>query len=144
MKRVLNLFQSVCAQPVFFSAYLSASANADTPDKSFVSRTAEIDGVKLHYTTGVTACADPAAWLPETSRMWTPSSLCWREIYGDAPTAWHRGLGDPRERPGHETAAIRIHGLARSLGVQKARWSARIAHVAYAYARIPAEVEKLL
>jgi len=78
MKRVLNLFPIL---PVlcllFFSASFSARTYADTPDQTFVSRTAEIDGVKLHYTTG----GHGAALIllhgyAETSRMWTPILLC--------------------------------------------------------------------
>ena len=151
MKRVLNLFPILSVLSLlFFSAYLSASANADTPDKSFVSRTAEIDGVKLHYTTGGHG---PALILPhgyaETSRMWTPILPLLGEkftvIAPDLP-----GIGDseiPANGLDMKTAAIRIHGLARSLGVQKARV---VGHdiglmVAYAYAaQFPAEVEKLV
>src|SRR6266850_1463375 len=60
------------------------------------------------------------------------------------------GIGDseiPANGLDMKTAAIRIHGLARSLGVQKARV---VGHdiglmVAYAYAaQFPAEVEKLV
>ncbi|HEX9344431.1 MAG TPA: alpha/beta hydrolase [Candidatus Acidoferrum sp.] len=151
MKRVLNLFPILSVLSLlFFSAYLSASANADTPDKSFVSRTAEIDGVKLHYTTGGHG---PALILlhgyAETSRMWTPILPLLGErftvIAPDLP-----GIGDseiPANGLDMKTAAIRIHGLARSLGVQKARV---VGHdiglmVAYAYAaQFPAEVEKLV
>jgi len=60
------------------------------------------------------------------------------------------GIGDseiPANGLDMKTAAIRIHALARSLGVQKARV---VGHdiglmVAYAYAaQFPAEVEKLV
>src|SRR6267142_6684832 len=125
MKRVLNLFPILAVLGLlFFSASLSASANADTPDKSFVSRTAEIDGVKLHYTMGGHG---PALILlhgyAETSRMWTPILPLLGEkftvVAPDLP-----GIGDseiPANGLDMKTAAIRIHGLARSLGVQKAR-----------------------
>src|SRR5260370_11864995 len=74
MTRVLNLFPILSVLCLlFFSAAFSARAYADTPDQTFVSRTAEIDGVKLHYTTGGHG---PALILlhgyAETSRMWTP------------------------------------------------------------------------
>src|SRR5258705_3502047 len=151
MKRVLTLLPIVSVLSLlFFSAYLSASANADTPDKSFVSRTAEIDGVKLHYTTGGHG---PALILlhgyAETSRMWTPILPLLGEkftvIAPDLP-----GIGDssiPADGLDMKSAAIRIHALARSLGVEKARV---VGHdiglmVAYAYAaQFPAEVEKLV
>jgi pimeloyl-ACP methyl ester carboxylesterase len=125
-------------------------AYADTPDKTFVSRTAEIDGVKLRYTTGGHA---PALILlhgyAETSRMWTPILPLLGEkftvIAPDLP-----GIGDsdiPANGLDMKTAANRIHALARSLGVQQARV---VGHdiglmVAYAYAaQFPAEVEKLV
>src|SRR5467141_3220922 len=151
MKRVLNLFPILSVLCLlFFSAAFSARAYADTPDQTFVSRTAEIDGVKLHYTTGGHG---PALILlhgyAETSRMWTPILPLLGEkftvIAPDLP-----GIGDsdsPANGLDMKTAAIRIHALAKSLGVQKARV---VGHdiglmVAYAYAaQFPAEVEKLV
>jgi pimeloyl-ACP methyl ester carboxylesterase len=119
-------------------------------DKGFVSRTAEVDGVKLHYTTGGRG---PAVILlhgyAETSQMWTPLLPQLGEkftvIAPDLP-----GIGDssiPADGLDMKTAAKRIHALARSLGVEKARV---VGHdiglmVAYAYAaQFPAEVEKLV
>jgi hypothetical protein len=53
MKHVLNPFLIlVVLGLIFFSVSFSATAYAETPDKTFLSRTAEIDGIKLHYTTG--------------------------------------------------------------------------------------------
>jgi len=118
--------------------------------QGFVSKTAEIDGVKLHYTTGGHG---PTVILlhgyAETSRMWTPILPVLGEkftvIAPDLP-----GIGDsgiPANGLDMKAAAIRIHGLARSLGVEKARV---VGHdiglmVAYAYAaQFPAEVEKLV
>src|SRR3981189_1586557 len=151
MKRDLKLFPvlSVLCLLFFFVSF-STSAYADTPDQTFASRTAEIDGVKLHYTTGGHG---PALILlhgyAETSRMWTPILPLLGEkfmvIAPDLP-----GIGDsaiPSTGLDLKTAAIRIHALARSLGVQKARV---VGHdiglmVAYAYAaQFPAEVEKLV
>src|SRR5467141_881824 len=151
MKRVLNLFpipSVLCL--LFFSASFSARAYADTPDQTFASRTAEIDGVKLHYTTGGHG---PALILlrgyAETSRMWTPILPLLGEkftvIAPDLP-----GIGDsaiPANGLDMKTSATRIHALARSLGVEKARV---VGHdiglmVAYAYAtQFPAETEKLV
>src|SRR6267378_6873452 len=151
MKRVLNLSPIpavLCL--LFFSASLSASAYADTPDKSFVLRTTEIDGVKLHYTTG--GHGAPLILLhgyAETSRMWTPIfpvlGAKFTVIAPDLP-----GIGEssiPADGLDMRTGAIRIHALACSLGVAKARV---IGHdiglmVAYAYAaQFPSDVEKLV
>jgi pimeloyl-ACP methyl ester carboxylesterase len=135
---------------LFSSVSSSAAGNAETQDRSFVSHTADIDGVKLHYTSG----GHGAALIllhgyAETSRMWTPILPLLGEkftvIAPDLP-----GIGEssiPADGLDMKTAAIRIHALARSLGVEKARV---VGHdiglmVAYAYAaQFPAEVEKLV
>ena len=55
------------------SSSLSGMACAEVADKEFVSREAEVEGVKLHYTTG--GHGTPLILLhgyAETSRMWTP------------------------------------------------------------------------
>src|SRR5882762_2390761 len=61
-------------------------------------------------------CADPAAWLRgDLAHVDTHPPSARREIYGDRPgPAWHRGLGDPRERPGHEDCCD-PHSWARPL-----------------------------
>ncbi len=125
-------------------------ARAEAADKDFVSRVAEVEGVKLHYTTG--GHGTPLILLhgyAETSRMWTPILPVLGEkfmvIAPDLP-----GIGEssiPVDGLDMKTAAIRIHALARSLGVEKARV---VGHdiglmVAYAYAaQFPSEVEKLV
>ncbi len=128
----------------------SALTYAETTDKNIVSRTAEVDGVKLHY---LTAGHGPAVILlhgyAETSRMWRPIIPLLAEkftvIAPDLP-----GIGDsgiPANGLDMKTSATRIHALARSLGVEKARV---VGHdiglmVAYAYAtQFPAETEKLV
>jgi pimeloyl-ACP methyl ester carboxylesterase len=112
----------------------------------------EVDGVKLHY---LTAGHGPAVILlhgyTQTSRMWRPLIPKLAEKFTvlapDLP-----GIGDsaiPKNGDGLDmkTAAIRIHDLAKSLGIQKARV---VGHdiglmVAYAYAaQFPAETEKLV
>jgi pimeloyl-ACP methyl ester carboxylesterase len=115
----------------------------------FVSKDASIDGLKLHYTMGGHG---PAVVLlhgfAETSRMWTPILPVLGEkftvIAPDLP-----GIGDssiPANGITMKTAAISIHSLVRSLGIEKARV---VGHdiglmVAYAYAaQFPSEVEKL-
>jgi pimeloyl-ACP methyl ester carboxylesterase len=151
MNRVLSLFpRAAVFGAFFFCAVFSGVTYASAADKDFVSRTAEVDGVKLHYTTGGHG---PALVLlhgyAETSRMWTPILPVLGEkftvIAPDLP-----GIGDsaiPADGLDMKSAAIRIHALARSLGVEKARV---VGHdiglmVAYAYAaQFPAEVEKLV
>ncbi len=114
------------------------------------SRAAEVGGVTLHY---LTAGHGPAVILlhgyTQTSRMWRPIMPRLAEkftvIAPDLP-----GIGDssiPKDGLDMKTAAIRIHALAKSLGVQKAEV---VGHdiglmVAYAYAaQFPAETEKLI
>ncbi len=130
-------------------ALLPAPIHAETSDKNIVSRTAEVDGVKLHY---LTAGRGPTVILlhgyAETSRMWRPIIPLLAEkftvIAPDLP-----GIGDsgiPADKIDMKTSAIRIHTLAQSLGAEKARV---VGHdiglmVAYAYAtQFPAETEKL-
>ncbi len=132
-----------CLQEFSMKRALGSSGN------TFVSRTAEIDGVKLHYVTG--GYGAPLILLhgyAETSRMWKPIMPLLGErftvIAPDLP-----GIGDsaiPEGGLDMKTAAIRIHALARSVGVEKAMV---VGHdiglmVAYAYAaQFPTEVEKL-
>ena len=114
------------------------------------SRTAEVGGVTLHY---LTAGHGPAVILlhgyTQTSRMWRPTMPRLAEKFTViAPNL--PGIGDssiPKDGLDMKTAAIRIHALAKSLGVQKAEV---VGHdiglmVAYAYAaQFPAETEKLI
>jgi pimeloyl-ACP methyl ester carboxylesterase len=149
MRRVLYLSLAVFGW-FFVLALLSTSAYAETSDKNIISSTAEIDGVQLHY---MTAGHGPTLILlhgyAETSRMWKPIIPLLAErftvIAPDLP-----GIGDsgiPANGLDMKTSAIRIHALARSLGIGKARV---VGHdiglmVAYAYAaQFPAEVEKLV
>ena len=114
------------------------------------SRTAEVDGIRLHY---LTAGKGPAVILihgyAETSRMWRPVIPVLAErftvIAPDLP-----GIGDseiPASGSDMEYAAARIHSLARSLGVESAEV---VGHdiglmVAYAYAaQYSTEVTKLV
>jgi len=128
---------------------LSVCALAEARGDVIVSRTADVEGVKLHYLTGGRG---PVVILlhgyAETSRMWRPIipmlAKNFRVIAPDLP-----GIGDsgiPADGLDMKSAATRIHALARSLGVEKARV---VGHdiglmVAYAYAaQYPAETEKL-
>jgi pimeloyl-ACP methyl ester carboxylesterase len=118
---------------------------------TIASRNATIEGVKLHY---LTAGDGPTIILlhgyTQTSRMWKPiipllAEKLFTVIAPDLP-----GIGDsaiPKECLDMKSAAIRIHTLAKSLGIEKARV---VGHdiglmVAYAYAaQFPAETEKLV
>ena len=125
-------------------------ACADAQGEAIVSRIAEIDGAKLHYMTA--GHGTPLILLhgyAETSLVWKPiiPALAKRftVIAPDLP-----GIGDsdiPADGLDMKNAAVRIHDLAKSLGVRKAEV---VGHdiglmVAYAYAaQFPAEVTKLV
>ena len=151
MKGALSLLTSVAVLGLVFAFTSSADASqVNAADKNIVTRDAEVDGVKLHYmTAGHGAPLILLHGYAETSRMWKPIIPLLAErftvIAPDLP-----GIGDsaiPEDGLDMKTAAIRIHALARSLGVQKAEV---VGHdiglmVAYAYAaQFPAEVEKLV
>ena len=128
----------------------SFAATAQTASlRGIESRTAQIDGTKLHY---LTAGQGPPVILlhgyAETSRMWRPLIPRLAEkftvIAPDLP-----GIGDsdiPARGLDMKSAAVTIHALAKSLGIEHARV---VGHdiglmVAYAYAaQFPAEVDKL-
>jgi pimeloyl-ACP methyl ester carboxylesterase len=130
------------------SAPLRAQNEAQLP-AGFSSKDTHVEGLKLHYAMGGHG---PAVILlhgfAETSRMWTPILPVLGEkftvIAPDLP-----GIGDssiPAKGINMKDAAISIHSLVRSLGIEKARV---VGHdiglmVAYAYAaQFPSEVEKL-
>ena len=138
---------SIVVLSLFSTAYF---VNASAAPETIVSRIAQVDGIKLHY---LTAGRGPAVILlhgyTQTSRMWRPIIPLLAEkftvIAPDLP-----GIGDsdiPRDGLDMKTAAIRIHALAKSLGMEKARV---VGHdiglmVAYAYAaQFPSETEKLV
>ena len=132
--------------------YLStfSLANAEAVNEPISSHDVAVDGAQLHY---MTAGHGPTLILlhgyAETSLMWKPIIPILAErftvIAPDLP-----GIGDseiPTDGLDMKNAAIRIHDLAKSLGVQKAEV---VGHdiglmVAYAYAaQFPAEVTKLV
>src|ERR1700685_2854596 len=151
MKRAVNLLLGlgVCG-PLFLSIASSTRAYGQAKDETIASRTAEIDGVKLHYMTA--GHGTPLILLhgyAETSRMWNAIIPALAErftvIAPDLP-----GIGDsdiPPDGLDMKSAATRIHDLAKSLGVQQAEV---VGHdiglmVAYAYAaQFPTEVTKLV
>src|SRR5881409_4033969 len=151
MKRALNLLLGLAVfGPLLLFTASSSKVYGVAADETIVWRTAGINGVKLHYiTAGHGAPLILLHGYAETSLMWKPIIPLLAErftvIVPDLP-----GIGDsaiPVDGLDMKTAAIRIHALARSLGIQKA---AVVGHdiglmVAYAYAaQFPAEVEKLV
>jgi pimeloyl-ACP methyl ester carboxylesterase len=148
----MNDNRRFCPHMIIMALLLFAwsPAFAQTSESGVVSRTATVEGVKLHY---LTAGRGPAVILlhgyTQTSRMWRPIIPLLAEkftvIAPDLP-----GIGDsdiPPDGLDMKKAAIRIHALAKSLGVEKARV---VGHdiglmVAYAYAaQFPSETEKLV
>src|SRR5271156_6089804 len=133
---------------LLLAASTSRAASAQTVP--IVSRTAQVDGLGLHYlTAGHGPAVVPLHGYTQTSRMWRPIipllAQRFTVIAPDLP-----GIGDsdiPKDGLDMKTAAVRIHGLAKSLGIEKARV---VGHdiglmVAYAYAaQFPAETEKLV
>ena len=116
----------------------------------FNSKSANINRTRIHYTIGGSG---PAVILlhgfAETSRMWAPIlptlAAKFTVVAPDLP-----GIGDssiPMDGIGMRHAAIQMHDLVRSLGIEKARI---VGHdiglmVAYAYAALfPSDAEKLV
>ena len=150
MKPNRRAFARIPVFALLLISVLSSASIAPAQDKTIASRTAEVGGVSLHY---LTAGKGPTVILlhgyAETSRMWRPIFPQLTErftvIAPDLP-----GIGDSAisaDGQDMKTAAVRIHALARKLGVEKARV---LGHdiglmVAYAYAaQFPAETEKLV
>jgi len=145
MKRILAVLSLL-----FLYAGFSTQTRAVAQDETIASRTQGPDGSKLHYLTA--GKGTPLILLhgyAETSLMWKPiiPALAKRftVIAPDLP-----GIGDsdiPASGLDMKSAAIRIHDLAKSLGIQKAEV---VGHdiglmVAYAYAaQFPTEVTKLV
>lgn len=135
----------------FFTAVsFQARAQIQSVGNSIESRFATVEGIKIHY---LTAGRGPEVILlhgyTQTSRMWRPLipklAAKFTVIAPDLP-----GIGEsdiPKDGLDMKTAAVRMHSLAKSLGITKARV---VGHdiglmVAYAYAaQFPAEVEKLV
>ena len=146
MKRALSLAWVLAVIGLLLHPAAYAQAGRDL----IASRTAEVDGIKLHY---LTAGHGPAVILlhgyTETSRMWRSIVPLLAEkftvIAPDLP-----GIGDseiPKDGLDMKNAAVRIHALAKTLGIVKARV---VGHdiglmVAYAYAaQFPQETQKLV
>jgi len=138
------------AVPCLLFASVPRSTSAAMRDTAIISRTTAVDGTRLHYlTAGHGAPLILLHGYTQTSRMWRGIlprlARTFTVIAPDLP-----GIGDsdiPARGLDMKQAAVRIHALASSLGVEKARV---VGHdiglmVAYAYAaQFPAEVEKLV
>ena len=135
---------------LIWAALLITAAAAQTSANAIQVKDTEVNGLKLHY---LTAGKGPAVILlhgyTQTSRTWRPLIPQLAEkftvIAPDLP-----GIGDsgiPKDAVDMKWAAARIHDLAKSLGITKARV---VGHdiglmVAYAYAaQFPQETEKLV
>lgn len=150
MKSPSKFFSKLTLFAVFaFSAFPSIAQTA-AASNGIQSRTAQVEGVQLHY---MTAGKGPALVLihgyAETSLMWKPIipllAKRFTVIAPDLP-----GIGDsdiPAAGLDMKSAATTMHALVRSLGVEKAEV---VGHdiglmVAYAYAaQFPSEVTKLV
>jgi pimeloyl-ACP methyl ester carboxylesterase len=147
MKRNHNRCPNRAALGLFCIFGLFASPSYAAP-AAIVSRTADIDGIQIHY---LTAGHGPTILLlhgyTQTSRMWRPIIPLLAEKF----TVIHLpGIGDSSIPADNKidmiTAAKQIHDLVRSLKIDKARV---VGHdiglmVAYAYAaQFPGETEKL-
>lgn len=149
MKKLSAVGIGFSAFVLFFSASLTTHAQTSRGAATIVSSDGVVEVSKIHY---LRAGAGPAVILlhgyTQTSRMWRPLipllAVKFTVIAPDLP-----GIGDsdiPKDGLDMKTAAIRIHTLVKSLGIEKARV---VGHdiglmVAYAYAtQFPAETEKL-
>ena len=127
-----------------------AQINRRGNDQTIAANTANVNGLKMHY---LSCGRGPALILlhgyTQTSRMWKSImpllAAKFTVVAPDLP-----GIGDsaiPKDGLDMKTAAIRIHALAKSLQIEKARI---VGHdiglmVAYAYAaQFSAETEKLV
>jgi pimeloyl-ACP methyl ester carboxylesterase len=145
-----TIFRMIGSLLFLFAIASSGIAQTPSPSAAILARDANISGVKIHY---LTAGQGPVVILlhgyTQTSRMWRPIIPLlagkFKVIAPDLP-----GIGDsgiPKDGLDMKTSAIRLHALAKSLGVEKARV---VGHdiglmVAYAYAAMyPTEVEKLV
>ena len=145
---ILGLAVTVFA--LLFVGSIPVAAATDEGASPITSHFATVEGIRIHY---LSAGHGPAVIL---LHGYTQTSLMWRSlipklagrftiIAPDLP-----GIGDsdiPKDGLDMKTSAIRIHALAKSLGINKARV---VGHdiglmVAYAYAaQFPSEVEKLI
>jgi pimeloyl-ACP methyl ester carboxylesterase len=149
MRLIFAVRRGLTVFAILLTASIAIHAQTGPVATTIVSSNADVDGVKIHY---LKAGDGPAVILlhgyTQTSRMWRPIiPLLAKKFMVIAPDL--PGIGDsdiPADGLDMKAAAIRIHSLAKSLGIQKARV---VGHdiglmVAYAYAaQFPSETEKL-
>jgi pimeloyl-ACP methyl ester carboxylesterase len=149
MRSTLQRVASLVAITLLLVWMRDATRDAEGADSAIASRTAKVGDLELHYLTA--GSGEPLILLhgyAQTSHMWRAVipqlATQYLVIAPDLP-----GIGDsaiPANDLDMKTAALRIHALAGSLGIKKARV---VGHdiglmVAYAYAaQFPTEVEKL-
>lgn len=151
MKHTSNLFVRVLVFSLLSLTAFSSMACAQAADKTIVSRTADVNGLKMHYLTighGGTNLILLHGYA-ENSHMWRPIMPMLAEkftvIAPDLPGIGESGI--PTAGLDMKSAAISIHALAKSLGIQKAEV---VGHdiglmVAYAYAvQFQSETTKLV
>jgi len=143
----IRLFVLVLFIAASLLCHAQGEPHSTTP--GIASKTATVNGLQLHY---LTAGHGPAVVLlhgyTQTSRMWRPLipklAQKFTVIAPDLPAIGDSGIPSSVTM---KSAAESIHGLVKSLGVDKARV---VGHdiglmVAYAYAaQFPAETEKLI
>jgi len=149
MRLIFAVRRGLTVFAILLTASIAIHAQTGPVATTIVSSNADVDGVKIHY---LKAGDGPAVILlhgyTQTSRMWRPIiPLLAKKFMVIAPDL--PGIGDsdiPADGLDMKAAAIRIHSLSKSLGIQKARV---VGHdiglmVAYAYAaQFPSETEKL-
>src|ERR1700759_1215475 len=124
MRYAANLFTRLVFISLLTLTVFSHRLFAQAADKTIVSKTADINGLKMHYLTighGSTNLILLHGYA-ENSHMWRPIMPMLAEkftvIAPDLP-----GIGDtgvPASGLDMKSAAISIHDLVKSLGVQKA------------------------
>jgi alpha-beta hydrolase superfamily lysophospholipase len=124
MKRALNLLLGVVVFGPLFLFTFSSRAYGQVTDETIVSRTAEVNGIKLHYLTA--GRGTPLILLhgyAETSRIWKPIvpvlAKRFTVIAPDLP-----GIGDsdiPADGLDMKSAAIRFMTLLSHSACRKLR-----------------------
>jgi len=149
MRSDLELRAATFSPPLIGTTFEAGGLTSSSAG-SIESKHATVEGVKIHY---LIAGNGPTIILlhgyTQTSRMWRPLipklTSRFTVIAPDLPGIGESGI--PQNGLDMKTSAIRIHGLAKSLGITKARVAGHDIGlmVAYAYAaQFPAEVGKLV
>jgi pimeloyl-ACP methyl ester carboxylesterase len=151
MKTALRSFAGISLFCFLALTNFSSMSHAQAAGGGIISKTAEVDGLKMHYLTighGSTNLILLHGYA-ENSHMWRPIMPMLAEkftvIAPDLPGIGESGI--PAAGLDMKSAAISVHALAKSLGIQKAEV---VGHdiglmVAYAYAaQFQSETTKLV